>query len=357
MDMQTTSSETDQDNHSPTKVTSILSTRHNYQKEFHSFLKRIYKQGGVESLANSLPFVMGAFVVTVNAKIVAANDAFLKLIGYERDDIYGQEAMKIVCKDDRKMASKRILEHNPEQYQLRLLTKDKKIKYVTASPLRIEIKNTVFRLTEFIDNTALVELQNEQINTLKKTAMALSATIEKRDAYTVGHMSRTAAISVEIAKLLELDQKTINAIELGASIHDIGKIAVPIEILTKPARLEPHEWEFIKRHPTTGYEILGDIDFNEQVKNIVLLHHEHQDGSGYPNGLAGNDIPYEASIVAVADSLEAIAGIRPYRKALSFNEAIGIMKQNSEKYHPRSLAAACHLVDSGLLNGQEFGIH
>lgn len=331
--------------------------KHNYEKEFHAFLKQIYKQGGVESLANGLPFVMGAFVVTVDAKIVAANDEFLRLIGYKRNEIYGKEAMEIVCADERERVLKHIKELNPERYRLRLLTKDKKIKYVTASPLTFKIDKTVFRLTEFIDNTALVALQNEQIVALKKTAIALSATIEKRDAYTVGHMSRTAAIAVEIAKLLDLDNKTINMIDLGSSIHDIGKIEVPIEILTKPNKLEAHEWEFIKRHPTTGYDILGEIDFDEQVKNIVLLHHEHQDGSGYPNGLVGKSIPLEVSIVAVADSLEAIAGVRPYRKALSFIDAIEIMKQHSEQYHPKSLAAACHLVESGAFNGQEFGLH
>jgi len=340
-----------------TKGNSADLMKHDYEKDFHAFLKRIYKQGGVESLANSLPFVMGAFVVTVDAKIVAANDAFLELINYKRNEIYGSEAMKIVCKDERKKVLKRIKELNPERYQLRLLTKDKKIKYVTASPLMFKIENTVFRLTEFTDNTALVALQNEQIEGLKKTAMALSATIEKRDPYTVGHMSRTAAIAVEIAKLLNLDHKSINTISLGGSIHDIGKIAVPIEILTKPAKLEPHEWAFIKLHPKNGYDILGEINFDEKVKEIVLLHHECQDGSGYPNGLAGTSIPLEVSIVAVADSLEAIAGVRPYRQALSFIDAIGIMKKHSEKYHAESLAAACHLVESGSLNGQEYGLH
>ncbi len=331
--------------------------KHHYEKEFHAFLEQIFKQGGVESLANSLPFVMGAFTVTVDAKIVAANDEFLKLIGYKRSEIYGQDAIKIIYEDDRSMATKRIHENNPEQYRLRLITKDSNIKYVTASPLKIEIDNTVFRLTEFVDNTKLVALQNEQIEALKKTAMALSATIEKRDAYTVGHMSRTAAISVEIAKLLSLDDKSINAIALGASIHDIGKIAVPIEILTKPAKLEPHEWEFIKLHPATGYDILEEVGFNDYVKDIVLLHHESPDGSGYPHGLTSKSIPISVSIVGVADSLEAIAGVRPYRKALSFSDAIDIMKQHSEKYHPRSLAAACYLVESGALNGQEFGLH
>lgn len=358
MHIQATSSAKDNQKTSSINDGSTYILNNNYEKEFHAFLKRIYKQGGVESLANSLPFVMGAFVVTVDTKIVAANDAFLELIGYKRSEIYGQDAMKIVHKDERKRVLKHINELNPERYCLRLLTRDKETKYVTASPLIFKIDGVTYRLTEFIDNTALVALQNEQIEALKKTAIALSATIEKRDPYTVGHMSRSAAIAVEIARLLNLDSKSINIIQLGASIHDIGKIAVPIEILTKPDKLESHEWEFIKRHPKNGYDILGDIDFNEKVKEIVLLHHECQDGSGYPHGLTGKSIPFEVSIVSVADSLEAIAGVRPYHRSLSFSDAIDIMKQHAEKYHPEPLAAACKLVESGdFLNGREFGLH
>jgi HD-GYP domain-containing protein (c-di-GMP phosphodiesterase class II) len=121
--------------------------------------------------------------------------------------------------------------------------------------------------------------------------------------------------------------------------------------------LEPHEWEFIKRHPKVGYDILADIDFSETIKEIVLLHHENQDGTGYPHGLKESEIRMEVAIVSVADSLEAIAGVRPYRKAHTFKEAIDIMKKESHKFDCEALSAACHLVDCGKLAGKEFGVH
>ncbi len=336
---------------------SLKSIDSKYKDVFNIFMESVFRQGGVEAMANSLPFVIGAFVVSVDGKVVAANESFLDMVGYTRNELYKKSVTNLILKQDQEMVLKRIRENNPGRYKLRLLTKESNTKYTTVSPLIINIDNVTYRLAEFIDNTPTVNVNNNIIIALQKTAFALTSTIEKRDPYTVGHMSRTAAISTEIAKLLGLNQESIDMIQLGASIHDIGKISVPTEILTKPSTLETFEWEFIKRHPVVGYEILGEVDFDEKIKNIVLLHHEHQDGSGYPYGLIGSSIPIEVSIVAVADSLEAIAGVRPYRQALSFKDAIEIMKQEPNKYHHPSLSAACTLVEDGRLNGKEFGLH
>ncbi|MBQ0808501.1 MAG: HD domain-containing protein, partial [Porticoccus sp.] len=138
--------------------------------------------------------------------------------------------------------------------------------------------------------------------------------------------------------------------------HDVGKISVPIEILTKPSRLEDHEWAFIKKHPEAGYKILTGTHFVKEIEDIVLLHHENQDGSGYPHGLKGEEIPLGAAIVSVADGLDAIAGTRPYRKASSFIEAIKIMEGEANKYRKEVLVAARQLVESGQLSGPEFGV-
>jgi PAS domain S-box-containing protein/putative nucleotidyltransferase with HDIG domain len=357
MGLKTPADITDKEGLMTSKGESFREDENKYKEEFHDFIEQIFRRDGVEGIANCLPFIDGAFVVTVDGKIVAVNDKFVELLGYERSELYGKEATNVVCSCDKQIVVDRIKENNTNRYPLKLLNKDSEIKHTTVSPRLIEIDNVLYRLAEFVDITAAIDAQKNQIAALKKTANALTVTIEKRDPYTVGHMSRTAAIAVEIAKLLSLDMKSIELISLGARIHDIGKISVPIEILTKPDKLEAHEWEFVKRHPSIGYEILGDIDFDERIKEIVLLHHEHQDGSGYPYGLMGTSISLEVSIVSVADSLEAIAGVRPYREALSFVEAIGIMKQKSNKYHGEALSAACSLVDSGKLVGKEFGVH
>lgn len=345
------------DHFSDTDEHFIQNENNTYESELHDFIKNIYKRGGVESMANSLPFIIGAFTVTVDGKIVSANDAFLELIDYQRSEIYGQEAINVVYPADQQKVISRIRENNPNRYRLRLLDKHSKIKYVTVSPIILTIDGVVHRLAEFVDNTSIVELKNEQINAFRNTAKALGSTIEKRDPYTVGHMARSSKIAIAIANLLSLKQKSIEMIMVGTSIHDIGKISVPIEILTKPDKLEPHEWEFVKRHPKVGYDILSDIDFKETIKEIVLLHHENQDGTGYPYGLKAKEIPLEVSIVSVADSLEAIAGVRPYRAAFSFEEAIDIMKKESNKFHSEALSAACHLVERGKFVGKEFGVH
>jgi len=328
-----------------------------HKKEFDSFLKEVFEKSGIEGIVNSIPFTGKGYVVTVDGEIVAANDEFMELIGYTRDELYGRKAVSITHQGDRNSVQRHINEKLTDRYYIRLITKDFKIKYVAVLPRYTEIHGVSYRFSEFIDTTPLVELQRKQITTLKKMAVALANTIEKRDPYTYGHMSRTAIIAIEISRYFSLGQDTIDKIWLGATIHDIGKISVPSEILTKPTKLEQHEWSFIKLHSNIGYRIIEDVDFDNIIKQIVLLHHENQDGSGYPKGLTGDQIPFEVAIVSVADSLEAIAGVRPYRKALSFEDAIDVMKEYPGKYHPEILDAAVKLVKDGTISETEFGLH
>lgn len=161
---------------------------------------------------------------------------------------------------------------------------------------------------------------------------AVGMTIEKRDPYTAGHQQRVAALAVHIAKELGWDDMRIEGLKLGALVHDIGKIAIPIEILSKPGRLSPVEYELIKMHPDEGYEILKDIDFPWPIAQMIRQHHERIDGSGYPHGLKGDEIIMEARILAVADILEAMASHRPYRPALGIEAAINeIQKERGTK--------------------------
>ena len=331
-------------------------TRDKYNKEFQSFLEAVFKQDGVEGLANNLPFVDGALVITVDGNIVAANDAFLDLVCYQQSELYGQSIQKLIYQKDQQDVEKRIREKNQTNYHARLFTKDSTVKFVSVFPSIYEIDGVTYRLTACFDNTPVINLQKYHLNEFKKLARTLTNILEKRDSYTTGHMARTAAITVEIAKEMSLDKATIDTLWIGASIHDIGKISVPIEILTKPDKLNNFEWGFIKSHPTTGFEIVAEVDFNETIKQIILHHHESHDGSGYPDGTMGANIPLEVAIVSVADSLEAISGVRPYRKAFSFEEAIDIMNNQTGKYHNEVLKAASSLVKNGNLKGQEFGL-
>jgi len=163
---------------------------------------------------------------------------------------------------------------------------------------------------------------------LKETAHALAAAIEARDPYTAGHQRRVTKLAVAIAKKMGLSEEQINAIHMAALIHDIGKINVPSEILSKPTRLTKIEFGMIKAHPRVGYNILKEIEFPWPVAEIVLQHHERMDGSGYPQGLSDDDIILEARILGVADVIEAMASHRPYRPANGIDEVLKEISQN-----------------------------
>jgi HD-GYP domain-containing protein (c-di-GMP phosphodiesterase class II) len=157
---------------------------------------------------------------------------------------------------------------------------------------------------------------------LQDTVQAIAATVEMRDPYTAGHQRRVADLAAGIAGEMGLPHEQIYAIHLAGIVHDLGKIAIPAEILSKPAQLNEIEYNFIKTHSKVGYDILKDINFPWPVAQMVLQHHERMDGSGYPQGLTGNAILLEARILAVADVVEAMASHRPYRAGLGMEPAL-----------------------------------
>jgi len=163
---------------------------------------------------------------------------------------------------------------------------------------------------------------------LEETVAALSYAVEKRDPYTAGHQQRVTQLATEIAKRMDLSEKMISGVSLAAIIHDIGKMYIPAEILNKPGKLTQPEITLIKIHPQMGYDILKGIEFPWPIAQIVLQHHERLDGSGYPDGLKGDEILKEARIVGLADVVEATATHRPYRAALGIDKALVDILQN-----------------------------
>lgn len=157
---------------------------------------------------------------------------------------------------------------------------------------------------------------------LEGTVKAWSLTGEMRDFYTAGHQCRVASLAVAIAEELHLSWEKVEGLRVAGIIHDIGKIAMPAEILAKPSRLTKTEFQLIKDHPRIGYEIVKSIEFPWPVAHIILQHHERVDGSGYPEGLLGEAILLEARILAVADVVEALSSHRPYRPALGIEKAL-----------------------------------
>ena len=152
--------------------------------------------------------------------------------------------------------------------------------------------------------------------------MAMANTSEKRDPYTAGHQKRVQDLSLAIARELNVTQAQFEGLKFAGIIHDIGKIAVPSDILAKPGNITPYEYEVIKSHSTVGYELLSKIEFPWPIAEIVYQHHERIDGSGYPRGLKREEILLEAQILAVADIVEAMVSHRPYRPALGVDKAL-----------------------------------
>jgi len=157
---------------------------------------------------------------------------------------------------------------------------------------------------------------------LENALAAIAAVLEQRDPYTAGHQKHVAELAMLIGQQMGLSQERLRGLYLSAVVHDLGKIEVPAEILSKPSRLHPVEFALVKRHPEVGYNILKNIDFPWPLANIIRQHHEYLDGSGYPFGLSGDAILLESRILTVADIVESMSSDRPYRAALGIEQAI-----------------------------------
>jgi PAS domain S-box-containing protein/putative nucleotidyltransferase with HDIG domain len=183
------------------------------------------------------------------------------------------------------------------------------------------------------------------LNKLKKSldgCIQMAATVtEMRDPYTAGHQKRVAKLATAIAGEMGLNEEQIDGVHFGSLIHDVGKIAIPAEILSKPGRLTEIELMLIKTHPQAGYNILKGIDFPWPVSQMILQHHERLDGSGYPLGLKGDDIILEAKILIVADVVEAMSSHRPYRPGLGIEVALAEIERNRGRYYDSKIVDVC----------------
>lgn len=187
---------------------------------------------------------------------------------------------------------------------------------------------------------------------LSGTVLAMSKIVESRDPYTAGHEQQVSEIAGLIAQKMSLSNDQVEAIRVAGSLHDIGKIGVPAEILTKPGRLSWLEMEMIKTHTQNAYDILKTIEFPYPIAQIILQHHERMDGSGYPQGLKGDDILLAARIIGVADVLEAMSAHRPYRPALGMEAAMDeIVKNRGVLYDPNVVDTCLGIYQSESQNG------
>ncbi|SHO48981.1 HD-GYP domain-containing protein [Desulfopila aestuarii] len=202
------------------------------------------------------------------------------------------------------------------------------------------------KLRKEVEERKLIEEELSNSNTrlqgnLEEIVQAMSLTLEERDPYTVGHQRRTTVLAMAIAEKMNLSQDEKKGLQLASLIHDMGKISIPGEILSKPGPLNDVELLLIKRHPKVAYDILKQIDFPWPVDKIVLQHHEKYDGSGYPQKLAGENILLEARILCVADVVETIGSHRPYRPSMGNEAALQEIRDNRGILYDPQVVDAC----------------
>jgi PAS domain S-box-containing protein/putative nucleotidyltransferase with HDIG domain len=193
------------------------------------------------------------------------------------------------------------------------------------------------KLSEKLASKYLADLKSSLLNTVE-LAMDISAL---RDPYTTGHERKVSNIAIAIGEILGFDEARLEGLRVGASLHDIGKISVPLEILSKPGKLSVAEFELVKSHAKAGFELLKRLKWPWPLAEVANQHHERLDGSGYPNGLKGDEIILEAKITAVADVVEAMTSHRPYRPGLGLTEALAEIERGRGSLYEADVVDAC----------------
>jgi len=200
-------------------------------------------------------------------------------------------------------------------------------------------------VAEIIEAKAKLEVSYRRLSlTLSQTVQALAAAVEVRDSYTAGHQRRVTQLALEIGRRIGLLDETLEGLRVAGLVHDIGKLAIPSELLSKPSKLSTAEFRLIQSHPDVARSILSSVEFPWPVAAIVFQHHERVDGSGYPLGIRGDEILLEAKILAVADVVEAMASHRPYRPALGIDAAVAEIRTGRGARYDAAVADACLAV-------------
>ena len=192
-----------------------------------------------------------------------------------------------------------------------------------------------------LPSESLLPGAGEYQNTIQGITSLLFSLVEARDPYTASHQRRVGNLSAAIAQKMNFNEKEVQQLRIIGYIHDIGKIMIPLEILSKPGALNPLELQLIRNHPLTGYEMLTKIDLPELISKVIYQHHERCDGSGYPRCLKADEITMESKIIIVADVVEAMMSHRPYRPALGLDAALREICENSGSLYDADVVQSC----------------
>jgi PAS domain S-box-containing protein/putative nucleotidyltransferase with HDIG domain len=286
---------------------------------------------------------------TPEGKIILANPAMARMFGYDSPEelvagIHDIARQHYAHPEERERIKEQIERHgSAANIETQHCRRDGSLFWASMTMQAIRDEQGRLLYYEGIDED--ITDRKESLERLRKalggTIQAISMAVETKDPYTAGHQRRTADLARAIATEMGLDADQRDFIRIAATIHDIGKIALPAEILSKPTKLTDIEFSLIKTHALQGYEILKDIEFPWPVADVVLQHHERIDGSGYPDGLKGEDILPAARILSVADVVEAIASNRPYRPANGIDDALAEISKNRGILYDADAVDAC----------------
>jgi len=297
---------------------------------------------------------LGVRISTIEGETIYANRAVLDIYGYDsieelrKTSIKERYTPKSYAEFQARKEKRLRGEFGPSEYEISIVRKNGEIRHLHV--FRKEIfwngkKQSQVVYQDITDRRHTEEKLRETLGSLRKsnktTIQVLGIASEARDPYTAGHQKRVADLARTIATEMKLSHDTIEGIRMAGSIHDIGKLSVPAEILSKPTKLTEIELSLIKEHSKSGYEMLKDVESPWPLAQIVHQHHERINGSGYPRNLKGDEILMEARIMAVADVVEAMASYRPYRPALGIEAALEEIEKNKRILYDDTVADTC----------------
>lgn len=279
----------------------------------------------------------------------AALDAYrtfqpdLMLLDIRMPDISGEEVCRRVKQDEASAFLPVVLVTAYEERSIRMRARDSAADELLIAPVnRLELLARVRSLLR-------LKIYHQDLVGHEGVVLSLSAALEAKDAYTRGHSQRVGELSMRLARELAQDEPFVLLMRTAGLLHDLGKVAVPQSLLDKPDRLTPEEFAKVMTHPVVGWEICKRLRTAEPILDCILYHHERYDGSGYPEGLAGAAIPFQARLLAVADALDALTSERAYRRRLSIDEGVALLASETAagKWDPAVFAALTALAGRG----------
>jgi len=289
-----------------------------------------------------------AIVILKDQKIIDGNHAASSLFEYKPSEYMGKDLSIFFDSNEKKTIEDHINNSKSQPLESMGIKKSGEVIPVEILTKAIFDENDQMQVLGIRDISGRERISadmKERYETLKEimddTVKALATSVELKDPYTAGHMQRVTRLACAIAEEMGLSKKRIQGLRVAASIHDVGKISIPAEILSKPEELTKAERMIVESHPETGYDILKNIEFPWPIADIVLQHHERMNGSGYPSGLSRDKILMEARIIGVADIVEALTSNRPHRSAQETESSIKELKKNKRSLYDPDVVEAC----------------